>query len=111
MPRKMQSRYEPKTADQVLGYLVEECGEVLAAAGKSQRWGLASSNPELPENERELNMYWLAREIDDLERAIAFVRSIIPPRCTYESDVTGARCLLPSLHRGTHQPASEKASP
>ena len=48
----MKSEYEPKTLDQKMGYLVEECGEVLAAAGKSLRWGLDSCNPELPEAER-----------------------------------------------------------
>ena len=36
MPAKMNPRYEPKTLKQKLGYLVEEAGEVLAAAGK--RW-------------------------------------------------------------------------
>lgn len=70
--------YEPKTAEQRLGYLVEECGEVLAAAGKSLRWGLLSVNPEIPTSEQETNAEWLARELDDLEAAIARVREVLP---------------------------------
>ena len=34
----MKPEYEPKDTLQKLGYLIEECGEVLAAAGKSVRW-------------------------------------------------------------------------
>jgi NTP pyrophosphatase (non-canonical NTP hydrolase) len=43
----MRKEYEPQTTEQKLGYLVEECGEVLAAVGKTQRWGLDSVNPDL----------------------------------------------------------------
>lgn len=70
--------YEPLTGAAKLAYLVEECGEVLAAAGKALRWGLHSTNPELPEAERETNAEWLSRELDDLEAAIARVRTILP---------------------------------
>lgn len=57
-----------------LAHFVEECGEVLAAAGKCQRWGLESVNPELPPAEQETNRDWLIRELDDLEGAIARLR-------------------------------------
>lgn len=67
-------KYEPKTMEQRLGYLVEECGEVLAAAGKSLRWGLESVNPELPVPQQEKNRDWLLREMTDLEQAILRVR-------------------------------------
>jgi len=70
------TEYEPRTDTQRLGYLIEECGEVLAAAGKSVRWGLDSYNPELPQPS-ELNREWLARELNDLEAAIARVREIL----------------------------------
>ncbi len=73
----MKKAYEPKTTDQKLGYLVEECGEALAAVGKTIRWGLESVNPELSPTStspRETNREWILRELDDLERAIAFVR-------------------------------------
>lgn len=69
--------YEPQTVEQRLGYLVEECGEVLAAAGKSLRWGLDSRNPELPPGKRETNAEWLERELHDLEAAIARVREVL----------------------------------
>lgn len=60
-----------------LAMLVEECGEVLAAAGKTQRWGRYSVNPELPVEQQEKNRDWLLREMIDLEQAIARVRERI----------------------------------
>lgn len=66
--------YEPGPLAQRLAYLIEECGEVLAAAGKSLRWGYASANPELPEDEQETNAAWLRRELADLQAAIDRVR-------------------------------------
>jgi NTP pyrophosphatase (non-canonical NTP hydrolase) len=68
-----QHKYYPKTDVQKLGYLAEECGEVLAAVGKTIRWGLDSYNPELPETERETNRQWILRELQDLKTAIAIV--------------------------------------
>lgn len=73
----MKPEYEPKTFPQALGYLVEECGEVLAAAGKTFRWGLESVNPELPPEKQEKNRDWLKREMYDLEEAISRVREWI----------------------------------
>lgn len=70
----MKPRYEPKTLTEKLGYLIEECGEVLGAAGKSMRWGFHGSNPELPEAEREKNVDWLLREISDLEGAVQRIK-------------------------------------
>lgn len=75
--------YTPRTQLQCLGYLTEECGEVLAAAGKSIRRGLDSTNPELPPEQRETNAAWLLREMDDLEAAIAIMRAAL----TGESEV------------------------
>ena len=62
-----------------IAHLVEECGEVLAAAGKTQRWGPDSYNPEIPEIERETNREWLLRELDDLEGAIGRARRELKP--------------------------------
>lgn len=62
--------YVPKNSEQALAHLVEECGETLAAAGKSQRFGFFSVNPEIPLCEQETNLTWLMREISDLEGAI-----------------------------------------
>ena len=77
----MKPQYFPKTTEQRLGYLVEECGEVLAAVGKAQRWGLESFNPELPvvdprlrSGGRATNRRWILREIADLENAIALAK-------------------------------------
>lgn len=75
--RTVKPEYEPQTIAQMLGYLVEECGEVMAAVGKAQRWGLASSNPELPEDQRETNGDWILREMDDLEGAILRLRAAL----------------------------------
>lgn len=72
----MKPEYEPRTDEQKLGYLVEECGEVLAALGKSLRWGLESVNPELPLEQQETNRAWLDRELTDLLRAISYAREV-----------------------------------
>ena len=66
----MKPQYEPKTTDEFLGYVVEECGEVLHASGKTQRWGLDSVNPELPRDQQESNMEWIRREVEDLRGAL-----------------------------------------
>lgn len=66
----MKSEYEPKTLDQKLSHLVEECGEVMAAVGKTIRWGLDSFNPELRPEDRETNRDWVLRELADLKGAI-----------------------------------------
>jgi NTP pyrophosphatase (non-canonical NTP hydrolase) len=79
-------KYKPKTTEQKLAYLVEECGEVLAAAGKSQRWGLDSYNPELPTEKRESNCCWLMRELQDLKRAISIVEESLHDDIQYFLD-------------------------
>jgi NTP pyrophosphatase (non-canonical NTP hydrolase) len=63
-------KYEPRTLSEKLGYLVEECGEVMAAVGKTFRWGLWSVNPELPKDQQECNRDWILRELADLRGAI-----------------------------------------
>lgn len=73
----MKPQYEPKTVEQALGYLVEECGEVLAAVGKTQRWGLESTNPEIPIEKQETNRDWILRELCDLELAIERARKFL----------------------------------
>ena len=79
MPDDIPAAYRSHTPRQALGHLIEECGEVLAAAGKTLRFGWDSFNPELPEDQRETNLAWLLRELADLDRAIlAFRRSLQP---------------------------------
>lgn len=75
MPSEQKPQYRPQSTREKLGYLIEESGEVLAAAGKSIRWGLTSVNPELPMEQQETNAAWLSRELLDLERAISLVRA------------------------------------
>ena len=67
-------KYIRHDLDSCLGHLIEECGEVQAAAGKILRWGWYSVNPELPPEEQEKNIDWLEREITDLQGAINRMR-------------------------------------
>ena len=99
--------YEPRSDTQRLAYLFEECGEVLvplsvqigkvlAAGGKTLRWGLQSSNPEVPPEERETNAAWLFREVEDLQaaidRAMPMLVEAAAPRC---GDVSKAKRGVP----------------
>jgi NTP pyrophosphatase (non-canonical NTP hydrolase) len=55
---------------QAMARFVEECGEVLAAVGKTQRFGLDSVNPLLPREQQETNRKWVQRELKDLRDAL-----------------------------------------
>ena len=66
----MDSRFLQEGFNNQLAHVIEECGEVLAAAGKTQRWGLMSVNPLLASELQETNINWLERELIDLETAI-----------------------------------------
>ena len=63
-------RYLQKGFENQAAHVVEECGEVLAAIWKTQRWGLDSVNPELAPENQEKNGDWLVRELKDLKEAI-----------------------------------------
>lgn len=63
------SHPEFKNRGNALGKFIEECGEALAAAGKTVRFGWRSYDPSLGSN-FERNETWLRREIADLEEAI-----------------------------------------
>lgn len=71
------SKFLQDPFDKRLAHLTEECGEVLAAIGKTQRWGLGSANPLLEPSERETNKAWLKRELQDLKQAIERVEETI----------------------------------
>ena len=64
------SKYIRHDFKRSLAHLVEECGETLAAAGKTLRWGPRSFNPELMPADRETNIAWLEREMNDLREAM-----------------------------------------
>jgi hypothetical protein len=70
-------RYLPMTLPNKLAQLAEEAGEVVAAVGKTLRFGLDSENSELPDGIREKNRVWLKREIEDLKKAIAKVEEFL----------------------------------
>lgn len=80
-----------KNRGNVLGVFIEECGEALAAAGKTVRYGWGSYNPLLPEAEQESNEDWLKREVADVEFAIARLKkargwAALAPRETEEGE-------------------------
>jgi len=60
-------RFLQEGFDNQLSHVIEECGEVLSAAGKLQRWGPYSFNPLVLESDRETNIAWLKRELIDLQ--------------------------------------------
>lgn len=64
-PRFLQDGFDKR-----LSHFIEECGEALQAAGKTQRWGVWSTDPTLPPHERESNLVWLRRELSDVKQAI-----------------------------------------
>lgn len=64
-PRFLQDGFDKR-----LAHFIEECGEALAAAGKTQRWGVWSVNPLLPPADQEANLAWLRRELLDVRQAM-----------------------------------------
>jgi len=63
-------RYMRPGLDFARGNAIEELGELLAALGKSLRWGWRSYNPELPRDQRETNADWIRREMADVRGAL-----------------------------------------
>lgn len=57
-----------------LGELIEAAGRLVAAIGKTQRFGPASVNPGLPPEQQETNFEWVRREMADVERSIVEFR-------------------------------------
>lgn len=65
-----EAKYLQDGFDKKLSHVIEECGEFLAAVGKTQRWGAFSVNPELPREMQEFNVDWLWREMMDLSETM-----------------------------------------
>ncbi len=63
-------KYMRPGLDFARGKAIEELGELLAALGKSLRWGWESYNPELPRAEQETNAGWAYREMADVRGAL-----------------------------------------
>lgn len=78
-PKYLQDGLDAQAAHVVeeAGEVLKELGDLLAAIGKTKRWGWKSVNPELPPHQREKNLDWVRRatapvrrEISDLLQAI-----------------------------------------
>lgn len=63
-----------------VGKLVEECGELQAALGKTLRWGWNEYNPEVAVSDRETNEEWVRREMADVEGAILNLKTELDKR-------------------------------
>ena len=79
-PEETEKKYLQKGFNKQLAHVIEECGEVLAAAGKTQRWGRDSTDPTKKKGDAlfgETNAEWLLREMDDLTAAMERLRKTI----------------------------------
>jgi NTP pyrophosphatase (non-canonical NTP hydrolase) len=72
------ARFLQNGFDKRLAHFIEECGEALAAAGKTQRWGGNNYNPLIPPEQRETNLDWLRRELADVKQAIERLEKAMP---------------------------------
>ena len=68
--------------DKRLSHAIEECGEFIAAAGKTQRWGVWSADPTIPEHERVTNLAWLKLEMADVREAMERLQEAIEQEFT-----------------------------
>lgn len=78
-PRFLQQGYEAQAAHVVeeIGEFLADAGPLLAALGKTGRWGLDSVDPTIPPEQRETNRAWVRRalartkcELPDIIQAI-----------------------------------------
>jgi NTP pyrophosphatase (non-canonical NTP hydrolase) len=96
----MKEQYRPTTVEAKLGWVTEECGEVLAAIGKTNRWGLNSVNPELPRAQQETNRAWILRELGDLKEAIRTLEEELTKPITPCDTCGGNGFVMSSLGAG-----------
>lgn len=89
--------YLPQGFNGKLSHVIEECGEVLAAAGKTLRFGLESSNPLT--SDPETNREWLLRELKDLKQAISRIIPELWDDGNINGDVTKALSLFDAQDR------------
>jgi hypothetical protein len=61
--------------EKYLAHVIEEAGEVVAAAGKTLRFGLQSVNPLIPVEDQITNEEWLRGEVSDLKLAIGHLET------------------------------------
>lgn len=63
-------KYMRPGLDFALAKAIEECGELIAAMGKTARFGFVSVNPELRPVDQETNALWIQREMEDVRGAL-----------------------------------------
>jgi hypothetical protein len=63
-------KYIQTGIDKCLAHVIEECGELIQACAKAQRWGFLSVNQELPKAEQKTNLAWMREEWNDVWNAI-----------------------------------------
>jgi hypothetical protein len=90
----VKEEYKPRGVKQMLAHVVEECGELQAALGKTLRWGLDSVNPELPVSEQETNEDWVLRESWDVLNAIVMLRRELHRNPGVIGDLYGDRDIM-----------------
>ncbi len=80
----MDNRFITQNLDDNLAHLSEECGELIielarliAAIGKTQRFGVESVNPLLANADQETNKDWIRREMRDVEEGMNRVRAAL----------------------------------
>lgn len=77
--------------DFAVGKATEEAGELLAAIGKTLRWGWHSYNPDLAPADRETNEAWVRREIADLRGALDNLEKEMNERLTAQGHLRAMR--------------------
>lgn len=87
--------------DFALSHAIEEAGEFLAAAGKTQRFGAQSVNPELPVDRQETNITWLKREMADLRAALDRIDAELAEKLRDELSEVGGVARLAEAHLPT----------
>ena len=72
-PRFLQSGRDAQAAHVVeeAGEMLADLGNLLAAIGKTKRWGWESSDPTIPTHMRETNRDWVRRALDAAKPEVA----------------------------------------
>jgi hypothetical protein len=70
-------KFFQKGFEKILSLAIEVCGEFLAAAGKTQRWGPDSYDPTIPPYKRVANLVWLQQELADVQEAMTRLQEAI----------------------------------
>lgn len=84
-------KYMRPGLDFARGKAIEEAGELIAALGKSMRWGWESVNPEIPVHQRETNANWVRREMADLRGALDNLEMEMSEKLTAEGYLRSIR--------------------